>query len=46
MNTLRSQSLRLRQRLGELIRTEIAETVSSPEAFESELESFRAALGA
>lgn len=46
VNTLRSQSLRLRQRLGELIRTEITETVSSPEAFESELESFRAALGA
>lgn len=44
--TLRSHSLRLRQRLGELIRVEIAETVNSPEAFESELESFRAALGA
>ena len=46
VNTLRSQALRLRQRLGELIRTEIAETVSTPEAFESELESFRAAFGA
>lgn len=45
-STLRSHSLRLRQRLTELIRTEIADTVSSPEAYESELESFRTALGA
>lgn len=44
-NTLRSQALRLRHRLGELIRAEITETVSTPDAFQSELESFRAAFG-
>lgn len=44
VNTLRSQALRLRKRLGELIRTEIADTVSTPEAFAAEEESFRAAL--
>ena len=46
VNTLRSHAMRLRQRLGVLIRTEIADTVSSPESFAAELESFRAALGA
>jgi DNA-directed RNA polymerase specialized sigma24 family protein len=46
VNTLRSHTLRLRQRLAELIRSEIADTVNSSDAFESELESFRSALSA
>ena len=45
INTLRSHLSRLRARYGELLRAEIAQTVSSPDEIEAELRHLFAALG-